>query len=111
MESFPRDWLRGVLEPCLLAHVAEREAYGFELASALDELGVGPVPGGSLYPALKRLEEHGWVATTWREADGGRGRKYYAATAAGRRVLDERRLQWARFTAAVDDVLSAGSQR
>jgi DNA-binding PadR family transcriptional regulator len=62
---------------------------------------------GSLYPALYRLEEHGWVTAEWRTSDEGRRAKFYTLTAEGRRQLTVERSQWRRFSAAVNEVLSA----
>lgn len=99
------NWLRGVLEPCLLGLLAEGEAYGYELATRLKEAGVGSVPGGSLYPALLRLEKRGLLQANWRAGEGGPGRKYYALTGPGREVLDSQAAAWASFSQAVTSVL------
>lgn len=101
-----REWLRGVLEPCLLALVGEGEAYGFELAARLREAGVGDVAGGSLYPALLRLEKQGLLAATWRAGEGGPGRKYYRLTPKGRAAVERNAPAWSAFAAAVAEVLA-----
>lgn len=105
----PPGWLRGVLEPLLIALLADGEAYGYELAGRLEEAGLGRVPGGSLYPALLRLEKQGRVITEWRAGDGGPGRKYYTLTAAGRDELVGQAETWEQFTAAVSSVLTVGA--
>ncbi|MEM9130885.1 MAG: PadR family transcriptional regulator [Actinomycetota bacterium] len=102
----PAPWLRGVLEPCLLGLLADGEAYGYELSTRLEEAGIGTVPGGSLYPALLRLEKRGLLTPQWRAGDGGPGRKYYALTAEGRRSLAHQRVAWAEFASAVTAVLT-----
>ncbi len=106
----PATWLRGVLEPCLLGLLADGEAYGYELSTRLEEAGIGTVPGGSLYPALLRLEKRGLLSAQWRAGEGGPGRKYYALTAEGRRSLSQQRTAWTEFAAAVAAVL-AGEDR
>lgn len=98
-------WLRGVLELCLLSLLTEGEAYGYELAARLSELGVGTVAGGSLYPALLRLEKSGHLAAEWRAGEGGPGRKYYRITDAGRRALTADATSWRRFATSVDRLL------
>ena len=98
-------WLRGVLELCLLSLLVDGEAYGYQLTSRLSELGVGTVAGGSLYPALLRLEKAGHVAAEWRAGDGGPGRKYYRLTDAGRQALVTDATSWRRFATAVDRLL------
>jgi PadR family transcriptional regulator PadR len=103
-------WLRGVLGLCLLALLRDGEAYGYELARRLEEHGLGPVPGGTLYPALLRLEKLGHLRAEWRAGEGGPGRKYYVLTAAGRAALDREAASWRAFTAQVDGAL-AGAAR
>lgn len=98
-------WLRGVLDLCLLSLLTDREAYGYELAGRLAELGVGEVPGGSLYPALLRLERTGHLEAEWRPGEGGPGRKYYRLTAQGRRALETEAASWRRFVRSVDGLL------
>jgi PadR family transcriptional regulator PadR len=94
-------WLRGVLDLCLLAQLAEGEAYGYELARRLEQLGFGPVPGGSLYPALLRREKLGHLRAEWRAGDGGPGRKYYALTDSGRAALASESGEWQAFAGSV----------
>lgn len=103
--GLPANWLRGMLDFCLLGLLARGEAYGYELMRRLDECGIGPVPGGSLYPALLRQEKAGNLRSEWRAGDGGPGRKYYALTDAGRRALAGDVDAWRRLTGAVDAVL------
>jgi PadR family transcriptional regulator PadR len=104
-------WLRGVLEPCLLALLADGEAYGYELTSRIEAEGIGRVAGGTLYPALLRLEEHGLVTAEWRAGQGGPGRKYYRLTADGRAELDDARHRWQSFVTAVDRLLGPARGR
>jgi PadR family transcriptional regulator PadR len=104
MDSNP--WLRGILDVCLLALLVDGEAYGYELAGRLSDLGVGTVAGGSLYPALLRLEKSGHLAAEWRAGDGGPGRKYYRLTDEGRNALARDAASWRRFAASVDAVLA-----
>ncbi|MBB4663730.1 PadR family transcriptional regulator [Conexibacter arvalis] len=99
-------WLRGVLDLCLLALLDEGEAYGYELARRLEELGFGAIPGGSLYPALLRREKLGHLRAEWRAGDGGPGRKYYVLTPAGRAALSEERAAWRAFAGSVEAALA-----
>lgn len=104
-DDLPSGWIRGVLDPCLLALLAHGEAYGYELAGRLDDAGLGRIKGGSLYPSLARLEKQGFLASQWRAGDGGPGRKYYTLTATGRAELAEQRTIWSAFASRVADVL------
>lgn len=98
-------WLRGVLDLCVLALLGRRESYGYELAQALDEAGLGRIQGGTLYPVLLRLQRTGLVAAQWREGGAGPARKYYAITAAGEHTLRRLAADWSSFAGHVHAVL------
>ncbi len=103
--DIPSGWIRGVLDPCLLALVGDSEAYGYELAGRLEEAGLGRVKGGSLYPSLARLEKQGLLASQWRAGEGGPGRKYYTLTELGRVSLADHVHLWGVFAGRVSTVL------
>jgi PadR family transcriptional regulator, regulatory protein PadR len=104
--EWPAQWLRGVLELCVLALVCERETYGYAIAQSLQEAGLGRIKGGTLYPILLRLEEDGLVSSAWREGDAGPGRKFFRATDEGRRELRRRADRWSAFTATTNALVS-----
>lgn len=104
--SWPGEWLRGVLDVCVLAVLADGPTYGYAIAARLDELGLGQVKGGTLYPLLARLEQGGHVTTQWRPGDGGPGRKYFALTASGHAELAERGRAWHEFAALTASITS-----
>jgi len=104
-ERWPTEWLRGVLELCVLAVVAEGETYGYAVIASLREAGLGTVKGGTLYPVLARLEVEGLLASSWRDGDSGPGRKYYAATHLGRQALQDRTDSWRTFTSRAGGLL------
>jgi PadR family transcriptional regulator, regulatory protein PadR len=97
-DQWPADWLRGVLSLCVLAVVAEGPTYGYAVAQRLQGAGLGTIKGGTLYPVLTRLEQEGLLTSSWREGEGGPGRKYFALTRAGRDALDDRTAAWRVFT-------------
>lgn len=101
----PSAWLRGVLDFCLLGLLRAGEAYGYELMRRLEDCGIGPVPGGSLYPALLRLEKQGLLSAQWRAGSGGPGRKYYKLTAAGQVAFEDDVQRWGSFTGAIDTLV------
>jgi PadR family transcriptional regulator PadR len=107
----PSAWLRGMLDLCLLGLLDGGEAYGYELMRRLEDHGIGPVPGGSLYPALLRLERAGHLASEWRAGEGGPGRKYYALTPEGRDALARDARAWRAFSGAVGSVLAEVTAR
>ena len=108
---WPGEWLRGVLDLCVLAVLAEGETYGYALAARLDALGLGTIKGGTLYPLLARLEQAGHVTTRWEPGEGGPGRKYFALTTAGRAALVARADAWRTFAALTVELTSAAERR
>ncbi|UGQ10835.1 PadR family transcriptional regulator [Yinghuangia sp. ASG 101] len=98
-------WLRGVLDLCVLGLLAEGESYGYELVRQLETAGLGDIRGGTLYPVLLRLQQAGLVAARWRSGDSGPARKYYRLTANGRTVLRDEAAQWRDFGGRVDAIL------
>lgn len=99
--NYPSDWLRGVLEVCVLRAIADGPTYGYAIAERLAVAGVGEVKGGTLYPLLSRLEQSGLVETEWRAGDGGPGRKYYRLTPAGRDAHTASATQWHTFATTI----------
>ncbi|WFE27185.1 PadR family transcriptional regulator [Solwaraspora sp. WMMD791] len=98
-------WLRGVLELCVLAALRQRESYGYELAQSLQSAGIGPIKGGTLYPVLLRLQRTGLVSAQWREGTSGPARKYYRLTPAGAQTLRHAAADWRAFATGVDTIL------
>lgn len=98
-------WLKGVLELCLLGALTNGEAYGYELAQHLELAGLGDIKGGTLYPRLAALEAAGLVEIEWRAGDGGPGRKYYRLTPLGRSTQIEATAQYRRFSTVIDSLI------
>ena len=101
------DLPQGTLDLLILKVVALGPVHGYAIAQRLDEVsrGVIQVPEGSLYPALHRLEQDGWIEGTWGESAEGRRVRAYALTAAGKKKLAEERANWRRVATAVSQVL------
>lgn len=95
--TWPGDWLRGVLELCVLGVLADGPTYGYAIAQRLAGAGLGVVKGGTLYPLLSRLEREDLVEATWRAGDGGPGRKFFELTDEGRAELARRDALWSEF--------------
>ena len=104
-------WLRGVLDVCVLAVLDDREHYGYELSQRLAAAGLGRIKGGTLYPLLARLEEAGLVSSRWQPGEQGPGRKYYQLTPAGREQLAAQAAAWRDFAWCVDTLLTAPGRR
>ena len=109
MVNAPRPWLHGFLDLCLLAMLRERPDYGYGLAQRLAAAGVADVPGGTLYPALLRLEQQGLAEPSWHPSESGPRRKYYAVTEAGRAALDTQIAEWHQFRDGIDQLVAAGA--
>ena len=103
--------LKGHLDGMLLAVLEAEPRHGYAIMAALRAGSGGQfdLPTGTIYPALRRLERAGLVRTTWSE-DGGRRRRMYELTPAGRRSLDDERHAWAEFSSAVTALLAPRPQ-
>ena len=101
------DLLQGTLDLLILKTLAAGPAHGHTIAHAIARQSeqILLVEHGSLYPALHRIEERGWVAAFWGASDNNRRARFYSLTAAGRKQLQAEKQTWARFTGAVDALL------
>ncbi len=102
--------LQGTLDLLVLKTLATLGAqHGFGIARRIEQVSGGSVllNQGTIYPALVRLEEQGWIASEWGTSENNRRARYYAITAAGRRQLKEEVANWQRVTALVAAVLAA----
>lgn len=108
-EATPSEWLRGVLELCVLRVMADGATYGYAIAARLADAGFGDIKGGTLYPLLARLEKNDLVSVEWRTGAGGPERKYFTLTAAGHTQLEQGLTQWQVFSTRVTGHLSPAS--
>lgn len=101
------DRAKGHLDLILLGALGSAPGHGYAIITALKDQtgGVLDIPEGSVYPALHKLEDLGWVTSDWR-AVGGRRRREYRLTPSGRKALDSRCRDWSRFVDAIDKVLT-----
>jgi PadR family transcriptional regulator, regulatory protein PadR len=107
MADAKADLLQGTLDLLILRTLANGAMHGWGVSQRIQQISadVLQINQGSLYPALHRLEQRGWIASTWGVSENNRRAKYYELTTAGHRQLEAQRDQWARFTEAVDQVL------
>jgi len=99
----PNDLVQGTLDLLILRVVALEPMHGWAIAQRIrqmsnDELRVGQ---GSLYPALHKLEQNGWIEARWGESENNRRAKFYSLTRAGRRALEREAAEWERLSAAI----------
>jgi PadR family transcriptional regulator PadR len=104
--------LKGHLDALLLSTLTSGPRHGYAVIEALraGSGGVFDLPTGTVYPALRRLERAGLVTSDWSTV-GGRARRTYALTAAGRRSLREERTRWQEFSTAVSALLGGSPGR
>ncbi|KDN22566.1 helix-turn-helix transcriptional regulator [Amycolatopsis rifamycinica] len=102
------DTLRGHLDALLLAVLDGRKLHGYAIIEALQLRSDGALdlPTGTVYPALRRLERAGWLASEW-DVVSGRKRRTYRLTRSGEQALAAERTEWREFTAVIGGVLDA----
>jgi len=101
------DLLQGTLDLLILRTLASGEQHGWGISRRLQQLSgdVLQVNQGSLYPALYRLEQQGWIASSWGDSENNRRARFYRLTRSGRRQLAEETATWERIAGAVARVL------
>ena len=101
------DVLQGTLDLLVLKTLARGPLHGYAIAQRLQQISrdVVQVQQGSLYPALHRLENRGWLAATWKASDTGRDAKFYRLTPKGKAQLKEETANWARLAEAIRQIL------
>ena len=108
-KSSKSDLLQGTLDLLILKTLALGPQHGWGISQRIQQMSedVLQVNQGSLYPALHRLEEQGWIDSEWGVSDTNRQAKFYRLTRAGQRQLEVEAAQWARIIAAVGRILDA----
>jgi len=101
------DLPQGALELLVLRTLARRPAHGYAIVKAIGERSEHAlrIEEGSLYPALHRMERHGWIESEWGVSETGRRAKFYSLSDAGRSRLAKARSAWERMTGAIGLVL------
>ena len=112
MARTPIDLLQGTLDVLILKSLSWGPRHGHAVARLirLSTEGAFEVLDGSLYAALHRMEERGWVEAEWGLSDKGKRAKFYQLTAAGRQQLRAETLSWQRYSGAVSKLLTATTQ-
>jgi transcriptional regulator len=110
--SLDADLLQGTLDLLVLQTLLLGPAHGHTIAHLIERRSddLLQVQHGSLYPALHRLEDRGWVASFWGTSENNRKARYYRLTPAGRRQLERRTSRWAQLVAAVNRVLRPATE-
>ena len=105
--SKPNDFVQGTLDMLLLKILALQPLNGFAISQRLSQVSgdVLQVSDGSLYPALHKLENEGWIKSEWKTTDNHRRAKFYSLTRLGRRQLEKESENWHRLAAAISRVV------
>ena len=109
MNPDPTNVLQGTLDMMILKSLSFQEMHGLGISRRIMQItrGTFQVKPGSLFPALHRMEEEGWLVSTWGESANKRRAKYYKLTAAGRRQLESETKRWGRISLAIGRALEA----
>jgi transcriptional regulator len=100
--------LQGTLDLLILKSLALEEMHGLGIARRVEQItgGTFQVKPGSLFPALHRMEEEGWVSSEWGESENNRRAKYYRLTKTGRKQLESETERWSRISVAITQALA-----
>lgn len=101
--------LQGTLDMLILKSLALGEMHGLGISRRIEQItrGTFQVKPGSLFPALHRMEEEGWLEASWGESENNRRAKYYRLTKTGRRQLETETQRWGRISLAIERALEA----
>jgi transcriptional regulator len=105
--SKPSDMIQGALDLLILRTISNEPLHGWGIAKRIEQISeeVLQVSQGSLYPALHRLEQQGWIKADWRSNETGRDAKFYSLTRHGKQQLQKEMAQWERLSRAIGLVL------
>jgi PadR family transcriptional regulator, regulatory protein PadR len=104
----PSDLVQGTLDLLILKTISLEPKHGWAIAKRIQQISneVLQVQQGSLYPALHRLEQQGWITAHWAESETGRQAKFYSLTDTGRAQLEKETANWDRLSQAINLVVS-----
>jgi len=105
--SKPSDLVQGTLDLLILKILALQPMNGWAISQRLKQVSgdVLQVSDGSLYPALHKLEQEGWITAEWKQTENNRRAKFYSLTRPGRRELEREAENWGRLSAAISHVV------
>ena len=108
--SKPTDLVQGTLDLLILRIIALEPMHGWAIALRISQMSndVLRVGQGSLYPALHKLEQQGWIEAEWRDSENHRRARYYTLTRDGRKALKHESAQWQRLSSAISLIVDHG---
>ena len=103
----PADLVQGTLDLLILKVLALQPLHGVAIGERLRQVSADTlqVSDGSLYPALHKLEQEGWITSEWKQSENNRRAKFYALTRPGRRHLEREAANWSRLSGAISHVV------
>jgi PadR family transcriptional regulator, regulatory protein PadR len=103
----PTDLVQGTLDLLILKTISLEPKHGWAIAKRIQQVSSETlqIQQGSLYPALHRLEQQGWIKSEWRSTETGRMAKFYSLTRSGRRQFEKELASWTRLSAAINLVV------
>lgn len=109
MSPEPTTLLQGTLDLLILKSLGAAEMHGLGISRRIEQITGGTfiVKPGSLFPALHRMEDEGWISSFWGDSENNRRAKYYRLTKPGRRQLEAETKRWSRISVAIARVLEA----
>lgn len=109
MSVEPTTLLQGTLDLLILKALAAGEMHGLAISRRIQQItdGTFSVKPGSLFPALHRMQDEGWISSFWGDSENNRRAKYYRLTKPGRRQLESETKRWGRISWAITQVLDA----
>jgi len=109
LDSEPTTLLQGTLDLLILRSLVVGEMHGLGVSRRIEQItkGTFAVKPGSLFPALHRMEEEGWISSFWGDSENNRRAKYYRLTKAGRKQLEVETKRWSRISWAIEQALEA----
>lgn len=108
----PSDLVQGTLDLLILKTISLERKHGWAIAKRIQQVSgdVLQVQQGSLYPALHRLEQRGWIKAKWAETETGRQAKFYSLTTSGRAQLEKESASWNRLSGAINVIVQTASE-
>src|SRR6266851_324206 len=106
----PTDLVQGTVDLLILKTISFEPKHGWAIAKRIQQVSreALQIQQGSLYPALHRLEQQGWIKSEWRPTDTGRMAKFYALSRSGRRQYEKELATWTRLSTAINLVVREG---
>ena len=106
----PTDLVQGTLDLLILKTISLEPKHGWAIAKRIQQVSreALQIQQGSLYPALHRLEQQGWIKSEWRQTETGRMAKFYALSRSGRRQYEKELATWTRLSTVINLVVQEG---